>query len=296
LAYANCDERTELIQGGFLSAFTFDESIRTRRDAYGRLSMKGYQAQCYAYWVWLDIDREGDLPAATLSARRLGSYLADRYSIDDELLIFFSGSKGYHLGLPVSLFEATPSEHFGKYARALAEDVSQQCNAKIDCQVYDTVRPFRAPNSRHPKTGLHKRFLTLEELLGLRVEAVTNLARLPEPFDIPSDPRPNAVAIEDWKRAVERVSSKNLIRRTAGVDSRLNRQTLEFIRDGATSGERQLRLFRAAANLAELGAPLRLCESLLTESALDCGLTPSETKRQIECGFNHAAGGASNEG
>lgn len=295
-AYANCDERTELDKGGFLSAFLFDESIRTRCDPYERLSMKGCRAQCYALWVWLDVDREGDLPAATLDARRLGSYLADRYSIDDELLIFFSGSKGYHLGLPVSLFDASPSEHFGKYARALAEEVSQQCNAKIDSQVYDTVRPFRAPNSRHPKTGLYKRALTFDELLGLHVEGLKNLAQSPQPFDYPANTKPNAIAIEDWKRAVERVSLKTVGRRTAGDDSRLNRQTFEFIREGATPGERQLRLFRAAANLAELGAPLRLCESLLTESALNSGLTPSEAKRQIECGFNHATRGTDHEG
>jgi hypothetical protein len=72
-----------------------------------------------------------------------------------------------------------------------------------------------------------------------------------------------------------------------GPGSRLNRATLEFIRDGATSGNRALALFSAAANLAEFGCSLELAEALLTEPALDSGLTPSEVMRQIRCGLDH---------
>jgi len=69
--------------------------------------------------------------------------------------------------------------------------------------------------------------------------------------------------------------------------AKLNRATLEFIRDGATSGDRHRLLFSAAANLAEFGCSLELAEALLTESALDSGLTPSDVARQIRCGMNH---------
>jgi hypothetical protein len=65
--------------------------------------------------------------------------------------------------------------------------------------------------------------------------------------------------------------------------------TLQFIREGAAVGERAIRLFRAAANLAECGCPAALIEALLMEAALDCGLAPAEARRQIECGIAHAA-------
>jgi hypothetical protein len=64
--------------------------------------------------------------------------------------------------------------------------------------------------------------------------------------------------------------------------------TLDFIRDGASAGERAMRLFRAAANLAEFDCPPDLAHALLNEAALDSGFTPSEVKRQIECGLVHA--------
>ena len=69
--------------------------------------------------------------------------------------------------------------------------------------------------------------------------------------------------------------------------ARLNRATLEFIRDGAGTGDRHRLLFSAAANLAEFGCPQSLAEALLCESALDSGLSPSEVRRQIACGLDH---------
>ena len=67
----------------------------------------------------------------------------------------------------------------------------------------------------------------------------------------------------------------------------LNRATLDFIRDGATAGDRHRLLISAAANLAELGCSLALAETLLSDAALDSGLSPSDVRRQIECGVNH---------
>src|SRR5262249_29157029 len=68
---------------------------------------------------------------------------------------------------------------------------------------------------------------------------------------------------------------------------RLNRATLEFIRDGAEEPNRHRRLFSATANLAEFSCPPPLAHTLLSEPALDSGLSPSDVRRQIECGLKH---------
>jgi hypothetical protein len=62
---------------------------------------------------------------------------------------------------------------------------------------------------------------------------------------------------------------------------------MAFSREGTVDGERATSLSRAAANLAELECPADLAHALLTEAALDSGLTPSETRRQIDCGLAH---------
>lgn len=41
------------------------------------------------------------------------------------------------------------------------------------------------------------------------------------------------------------------------------------------------------SRLAEFGCAFHLAWALLSESALDTGLSPAEVRRQIECGLNH---------
>ena len=102
-------------------------------------------------------------------------------------------------------------------------------------------------------------------------------------------------AATDWQETVERIEHETEAarERRAAPDrsARLNRATLDFIRDGAGSGDRHRLLFSAAANLAEFGCPSELAHELLTDAALDSGLSPSETRRQIDCGLSHNTAG-----
>jgi hypothetical protein len=296
-----CDERAAVDRESYLSAFTFGDDFRHHLTATA--SVRGFAGATWSPWLWFDIDRD-DIEQATRDARRLAAGLVDRFKLDgDELLAFFSGAKGFHIGLPLSVCGSPgPSESFYMICRRFAEAVATRSTVAVDSGVYDRVRAFRAPNSRHPKTGSHKRRLTFGELMGLAPRRIVELATEPEPFDLP-DPAPVAdQAVHDWAAAVELVENEHraaeMRRGTVGkAGARLNRATLDFIRDGATSGGtgndsaagvgRHRLLFSAAANLAEFGCSLELAEALLTESALDSGLSPSDVARQIRCGLNH---------
>lgn len=287
--YAACDERAEIHHEAYLSAFWFGADFRRLLEMAN--SPKGYNGVCWSPWLWWDIDREGDLERATSDARRLCAALVERYRIDgDDLLIFFSGAKGYHIGLPTSLWQPAPNVMFHRQARRFAERFAASLGMAIDGGVYDKVRLFRAPNSRHPKTGLHKRRLGFEELLHLRTQAIARFAAEPAPFDLPTPPTINPQTAADWQAAgadLDRQAEAAQQRRLAnGGAATLNRATLEFIRDGAPNRERAKRLYTAAANLAEFGCPSALAHALLTEAALDSGLPPSEVRRQIDCGLN----------
>ncbi|MBX3435308.1 MAG: DNA primase [Pirellulales bacterium] len=293
-AYAACDERAEVTCESYLSAFQFGAEFRSHLELTG--STRGYNGPCWARWLWWDIDREHDIEAATRDARALAAALVDRYRLDgDDLLIFYSGSKGFHVGLPTALWRPDPAGKFNKAARRFADRMAERLGIAIDAGVYDKVRAFRAPNSRHPKTGRYKRRFSFDELLGLRTAALVEWAAEPEPFDLPKPPATNDQAAADWLDAVRDVAQATAAQRgrraAAGGSARLNRQTMEFIRDGATKGDRHRLLFSAAANLAELGCPPALAAELLTESALDSGLSPGDVRRQIQCGLER--GGAS---
>jgi hypothetical protein len=291
--YAACDERPEVHREAYLSAFQFGEDFRRLLLETG--STAGYSGPCWSSWLWWDIDAEGDLARAQADAEALAEVVTTRYQAADvDLLIFFSGSKGFHVGLPTVLWSPSPSADFAKTARRFAEHVAELAAVAIDAGVYDRVRAFRAPNSRHPKTGLHKRRLTLAELAG-PLDGILELAKTPAPFKLPTVTKTSETAAADWSAAVAMVKTEGeakAARRAAGNGSpTLNRLTLDFIREGAGTGDRHRLLFSAAANLAEFGCSPALAVALLEESALDSGLPPKDVRRGIEYGLA-AAGSA----
>ncbi len=284
-AYCACDDRAEPEREAYLSHFTFgrdfDEHLK-RND-----SEAGYSGPCGADWLHWDIDREDDLASALSDARRLAAGILDRYQElgDDDLLIFLSGGKGFHVGIPTSLWGPTPSVSFHENAKRFCQAHAERIGITIDPLIYSRTRLFRAPNSRHPKSGLFKRRLTYEELMHLSLARINELARQPEPFDVPSIEATSPTADSDWLDAAGAVERRAVERRITYRDGRLTKTTLAFIREGANDGERADSVFKAAANLAELECPAALAHALLTDASLDSGLTPSETKRQIDCGL-----------
>jgi len=295
-AYAACSPKAELQREAYLSAFWYGEDFRQRADAFGLLDTADFPGPCWSPWLWWDIDAE-ELQYAHKDAGALAAFLVERYGIDPgELLIFFSGSKGFHLGLSTPLWSPSPSADFHRTARKFAEAVAELAAVTIDTGVYDKVRAFRAPNSWHPKTGRHKRRLNYDELLGLPLSAIVEIAKTPAPFTVPAVTMASEQAAADWQAAAAVVASEaeaKAARRAAGTGApTLNKATLEFIREGAGTGDRHRLLYSAAANLAEFGCTPALAVALLEESALDSGLSPKDVRRQIDCGLT-AVGSAS---
>jgi hypothetical protein len=295
-AYAACDSRAQVEREAYLSAFRFGADFRELLESTG--STAGYTGLCFASWLWFDVDAEGDLPRAQADAESLAEVAMTRYqAAADELLIFFSGSKGFHLGLPTALWSPAPSADFHRIARHFAANLATVAAVTIDAGVYDKVRAFRAPNSKHPKTGLCKRRLAFAELTG-PLAAILELAKTPAPFTVPTVAKTSDQAAADWQGAaalVAQESEAKAARRAAGNGApTLNRSTLAFIREGAHQGDRHRLLFSAAVNLGEFGCSPALAVALLEESALDSGLAPKDVRRQIECGLS-AAGSPSQQ-
>ena len=293
-AYASCDSCAEVDRPAYLSAYQFSEEFRDYLHAND--STKGYAGTCWSQWVWFDVDDEDEPDTALRSTRKLIEFLGDRYGIADELLVWFSGSKGYHVGLPTSLWMPDASPLFAKSCRQLAESVSILSDIVIDLSVYDRVRLFRAPNSRHAKTGLFKRHLTLDELFLLDVGGIQNLAVEPKPFGIPDDPPVHEQAVIDWQTAVEAATATvcAVVRPVGTSPERLNRATRDFIINGTDPGDRHRLLYSSARNLGEFACSFELAFALLEPPARDSGLPPSDIRRQIECGLADEArkGGA----
>ena len=141
--YAACDARAEVQREAYLSAFQFGEDFRRLLKETG--STAGYSGPCWSPWLWWDVDAEGDLARAQAESEALADVLVNRYQVDaGDLLAFFSGSKGFHLGLSTVFWSPAPSVDFHRVARRFAEYVAELAGVAIDNGVYDKVRAFRA--------------------------------------------------------------------------------------------------------------------------------------------------------
>jgi len=268
----------------YLSHFVFGEELQ-RYYAANRNSVAGFAGPCWCRWLVLDIDRP-DLA----DARRLVMYLRQRYDTDD-VLIYFSGAKGLHVAVEL-VHNPPPSVGFPAVAKAFAENIARAAGVAIDLAIYDRNHIIRLPNTRHPKTGLYKRRIDADDLLRLDIEGIRRHAAHPAGDGLPTWRGDTARLAADWQNAeaetARATEGRTATYRDSRPDERAPRYLIEFLRFGVESGERATMLFRASAWLAEQGAPPSLVFALLTEPGLDCGLSPSETARQIKCGIEHA--------
>jgi len=299
-AYRTCDPRARVHEEAYLGVYTFGEGFaehlaRTR-------STRGFEGPTWSAFLWFDVDRDeaaGGVGKAIADAGRLMAALEDRYGVPIEFMIpFISGGKGCHVGLPTALWSPAGGPVFHLVSREFATRVATTAGVTIDTGIYDRVRAFRAPNSRHPRTSLHKRFIPPEQFGLLSLEDAMSLASRPASFDLPDlkgcGPLPALAA--EWQSAAEAVAVREAAladrRRDieAGVSlAHVNRLTIDLIRgEPIPEGQRNTTVYSASRNLAEAGASTHLIRELLREPSLDTGLPPREVDKTLERGFDDA--------
>lgn len=161
----------------------------------------------YCDYLWFDIDNE-DLEMARKHAMDLLTCLENVYNVRPaHCQVCFSGSKGYHIGIPAELFGAIPdsqnAQKFKTMARELAGDIP------IDTTIYERNRLWRVLNSINAKSGLYKIPLTSDELVALDIEAQKKLAAAKR--EVPSNAnqefQPNEKLVALYKAASGGISS-----------------------------------------------------------------------------------------
>jgi hypothetical protein len=288
-AHIEADPRAMTAGECYLSHFVFPDEFRAHLATTG--STAGYTGPTWLQWLVFDIDVADDIDEALRQARRLAAWLVDRFKLEpDDLMFFYSGSKGFHVLLPSSLWDGKPAASFHEYARRFAETLAINADVRIDSGVYARVNLLRAPNSKHRKTDRYKVQLRYDELLNLKPQAIFEIAAEPREGWIPEPVGVNTEAAETWREIVSVVDSDNQTsteRRSSNGAAKLNPTTRAVLVEGSFVGDRHRELFSSAANLAEFGSVEELAFALLTPCGLNSGLTPSEVQRQIACGLKH---------
>jgi putative DNA primase/helicase len=137
---------------------------------------RGYHTPALGYYV-LDFDSSSDMDLA----RRDCLTTIEKLSLPkDTYKVYFSGGKGFHLYIRQEFFSITPSDRTAKDFENLAVSIAKSYDLPtLDDSIYQANRKFRIPNSKHPKTGLYKIELTLDQLCSLTLDAIKDLAKSP---------------------------------------------------------------------------------------------------------------------
>jgi hypothetical protein len=165
-----------------------------------RPSVKGFRGVTFAAFFPVDFDDAEDLNRARMESIRGIRTLAVHDDFPpDAIRIAFSGHKGFSLELPGSLFGGfTPATDLPHRFQRLAPALFPDCPT-VDTRIYESVRLWRALNTRHGRSGLYKIPLTLAELERFTAEEIRALAASPRPWHgVPDDewlPRLDLVAL-----------------------------------------------------------------------------------------------------
>lgn len=132
---------------------------------------------CYCDYLYFDIDVKDELDLAAGYACQLIEQIKSFDVPEDKIKVSFSGSKGFHVLVPTSLFGAEPSKDFNTRIKSIVMNMAQ--DIPLDTGIYDNMRLFRIVNTVNSKTGLYKVDIPHEMLAG-DIAAILEYAKTPQ--------------------------------------------------------------------------------------------------------------------
>jgi len=150
----------------------------------------------------------------------------------EEIEIYFSGSKGFHIIIPHEILGIEPetnlNETFKYFALGMAyiingKKVSAAKKDSIDIKIYDRKRLFRIPNSINSKSGKYKVPISIDQLYQFSYSDIMEWASKPRILNNIELPSYSAIAAEGFQAIVD-----------AGMD-------YECLRDGRTRRRKRKR-------------------------------------------------------
>lgn len=163
--------------------------FRFNADIIGYVKDKGgvseYKGLCYTDYLWIDIDRTKDGNPELQRAFDDTLYLINRlkweYGVDPSILrVYFTGHKGFCIGVPSELFSLEPSADLPEICSQLANEIAG--DIVID-DFYQTNRLFRLSNTINTKSKENNYYKIeldpVSEVLNGNLEDILQLAKNP---------------------------------------------------------------------------------------------------------------------
>jgi len=230
-------------------------------------SVSGYIGSIDFQYIYLDFDSKEDPEIARQDLYFFIKYGLSEYLSQNEinqLRIFFSGSKGFHLAIPKKfLTNVKPSrdlhlrpEAFVKHIVNLTSKQSESEISTIDYIIYKgNNRVFRLPNTINSKTGLYKIAISFDELENYTIDEIKKLAKVKRDFTFDNNIIPNE-SLTDLFNTVKIEKKNENLNNTVKFNGNLFEQVL--------TGNRNERAFQIASNLQRNGLNIKNIENVVS--------------------------------
>ena len=160
----------------FTTWMDYDESAVEYYAKNNRIG--GYDGIVFPKIFPIDIDCGGDLESSLKVCREITGTLVHVFDIDrNSFRIFYSGSKGYHIEIPSSLFDITPAPQ--KEMCRMLKSIALKLHDNVDDKIYKPNMLWRIANTINSKSGLYKVQIHYNELHSLSTSEIQEIAKTP---------------------------------------------------------------------------------------------------------------------
>ena len=171
----------------------YEHELKYSEDTAKFRPMENFNGKVSARVLWFDIDN-ADIEEARHDALRLLFTLNDRFGMHpDDALIFFSGGKGFHVGIYAGAIGIQDMAYpeLPDHMKAFVWNITRATAniESVDQVIYNRTRIFRSPMSRHEKSGLYKIYIPYSILSSGTVAQIKDYAKSPNPFKTNITPR-----------------------------------------------------------------------------------------------------------
>lgn len=207
--YVQTEAATSLDQGRFdVEYFSWTESVAktgVKGDRYVRM---GTQSESEDGWMlpWIRWDIDGEDPFDSYEiARRIEEQLEIEGVDTSEVLVAFTGGRGFHVMIPSGMLGNPVFETRREAEKTLRQLTLRTIDEEVDHALFNPYHLARCIGSQHPSTGLYMQAMPLSELQRTPMIELMSSAREFTSFDLP-DPRE---ADPDWTLVSRLQHAKN---------------------------------------------------------------------------------------
>jgi hypothetical protein len=219
---------------------------------------------------------------------------------EDNIQIFFSGSKGYHIIIPYEVFGIEPSKDLNdRYKLIVTELKSYTITKSIDTRIYDSKRLFREPNTINTKTGLYKVYMTIDQVRDFSYDDLIDRARTPQ-----ATVEPNKEYNPKADEALNAMVNELKERQKKTINHKVARQMLQnkellpcvkyILQNGAQKGGRNNTAMALASALFQRNEDRAYVEQIMdtwNRTKLDEPLPERELELTVRSAFNNVNDG-----